>query len=176
MATLDNVITQLEAIGVFRYVLPFLITFAIVFGILQKISLFGEEERRIDAIVALVSGFFVANYAYTAGAGVSIFLSNFFGAFAIVLVFILAVLVAAGIAGYEHGEDGGWIDDKIPTIVMYLGGLAILAIFVYWGGLAAILPGSVSFNVGFLNSGNLVTLFVVLGAILLIYYIVRAEE
>ncbi len=64
---LGGAITFLQEFGFFDVILPFLLVFTIVFGILEKTKLFGTEEingkqyprKNINAMIAFVIGFFV---------------------------------------------------------------------------------------------------------------------
>lgn len=49
-------LSNLAGAGVFDYVLPFLLVFALVFGILSKTQLFGNESKGINAVIALALG------------------------------------------------------------------------------------------------------------------------
>lgn len=60
MATLfDQFIYNLNEIGVVDVLLPFLLVFVIVYGILQKIEIFGDEDesKRFNVVIAIVMGF-----------------------------------------------------------------------------------------------------------------------
>jgi hypothetical protein len=68
MATvLGNAIEFLQAFGVFDIILPFLLVFAVVFGILEKTKILGEEKvggvmyprKNLNSIVAFVLGLLV---------------------------------------------------------------------------------------------------------------------
>ncbi|MBW3004366.1 hypothetical protein KY310_00855 [Candidatus Woesearchaeota archaeon] len=64
---LGNVIGFLQKIGIYDVVLPFLLTFTIVFAILEKTKILGSEEiegkkytkKNLNAMVAFVIGFLV---------------------------------------------------------------------------------------------------------------------
>ena len=57
MATSIQEVLQLWAnLGFFDYVLPFLLIFAIVFGVLNAIKIFGKENKGINAIIAVAVG------------------------------------------------------------------------------------------------------------------------
>lgn len=167
MAIFDQVFRMLGDLGVYQYFLPLLVTFAIVYGILDRIELF--EQDRINAIVALVSGLFVANFAGGVGAGIGIFLSNFFGAFAVVLVFLVGAMMAI-----ELGSGGEDLERKsmLHKAVLWIGAFAVIAIFLSWGGLSLIYTGPIPWNSLFLDQVTMVTLLIVLAAIALIYYVV----
>jgi len=67
MTVLGNAIDFLQDFGIFDVVLPFLLVFAVVFGILEKTRILGEEKigkesyarKNLNAIVAFVIGMLV---------------------------------------------------------------------------------------------------------------------
>ncbi|MFH1636923.1 MAG: hypothetical protein ABIB71_00695 [Candidatus Woesearchaeota archaeon] len=66
MTALGNAVQFLVDLGVFDVILPFLLVFTIVFGILEKTRIFGVEKidekeypkKQLNAMVAFVIGFF----------------------------------------------------------------------------------------------------------------------
>lgn len=168
MAILDAVIGNFQQIGLFNYALPFLLTFAAVYGILEELDLFGGDTEKINGIIAAVSGFFVMNYAATAQFSLGLFFTNFFGAFSVVLLFLLGVVMAMGLTGTDSEY---W--SQARTGLMLLGGLAALSIFLSWGGLSVMGVGSLPNyqQYLFVDSTTLWTLFIVLIAIGAIYWV-----
>ena len=57
MATYNQFFYQLQALGFIDVLLPFLMIFAVVFGILEKIKLFGSNSKNINIVIALTFGF-----------------------------------------------------------------------------------------------------------------------
>lgn len=63
----EEVFTQLEQAGAFRYVLPFLFIFALIFGILSRTKIF-DDNKGINVIISLAVGLmalqtdFVSNF------------------------------------------------------------------------------------------------------------------
>lgn len=53
---LVTLVKQLETLGAFRYVFPFLLVFAIIFGILEKIKIF--KSTAVHVVIALAMGAF----------------------------------------------------------------------------------------------------------------------
>ena len=54
--TIGSMLSQWEQMGIFSYILPFLLIFALIFGLLVKINIFGSKDkpnRTVDAIIAL---------------------------------------------------------------------------------------------------------------------------
>jgi hypothetical protein len=51
-----DLLTKWDQMGFFSYVLPFLLVFSVVFGVLSKTRIF-DENKSVNAIIALVVGF-----------------------------------------------------------------------------------------------------------------------
>ena len=86
-----NLFAYWEQLGVFSYVLPFLLIFAVVFGILAKIKVFGEN-RGLNAVIALVVGLLALQYEL-----VPVFFSEIFPRVGVALSIILVLLVLVGL-------------------------------------------------------------------------------
>jgi hypothetical protein len=88
---IGSLLASWEQAGVFSYVLPFLLIFAIVFGILSKIKIFGEN-RALNAVIALVVGLLALQFEL-----VPIFFSEIFPRLGVALSVILALIILAGL-------------------------------------------------------------------------------
>ena len=84
---IGDVLNQWEQAGFFSYVLPFLLIFALVFGILSSIQVF-KENRAIDAIIALVVGLMALQFEM-----VPIFFAQVFPRLGVALSVILVILI-----------------------------------------------------------------------------------
>ena len=82
-----NLLASWEQAGVFSYILPFLIIFALVFGILTQSNIF-KENRTINAILALAVGLLSLQFDV-----VPIFFSELFPRVGIGLAVILVILI-----------------------------------------------------------------------------------
>jgi hypothetical protein len=84
----------LESLGVFNFVLPFILVFAIIWSILRITKILGEpkEAGPANAVVALVIALFVAYFArlYDVGIFLTFFLSR--GTIFIIIFVMAAVL------------------------------------------------------------------------------------
>lgn len=58
VSPLTNSIELLQKFGFFQVVLPMILVFAVIFGILEKFKIFGEDRTNINAVVAFVIAFF----------------------------------------------------------------------------------------------------------------------
>ena len=86
-----DVLVGLENLVFFSYLLPFLIIFALVFGILTKIKIF-EDNKSINAIIALSVGLMALQFG-----NVSLFFSEIFPRLGIGLSIILVMMVLLGL-------------------------------------------------------------------------------
>ena len=107
VTTIAEVLNQWNDFGVFSYALPFVLIFAIVFGILEKTKLLtsGERDNRaIEAIIAAAIGLLALQFDF-----VSEFYSIIFPSFGVgISVFIVLILML----GLFYSPDQGamkWI-------------------------------------------------------------------
>ncbi len=138
--TITNVLNAWADMGVFAYLLPFLLIFALIFGILSRTKMLGENKG-VNAILAgaiglmalqfdWVSNFFATVFPY-AGIGISILLLAFifmgmiseekasqwilFGIGAIIFLFVI------GYAFYDFAWLGAYSGQEwIPIIILLL--------------------------------------------------------
>ena len=87
---IGNVLAQWEQAGVFSYMLPFLLIFAMIFGILVKTNLF-KDNKSLNAIIALAVSLMALQFDF-----VSIFFSELFPRVAIGLIILLVVMILLG--------------------------------------------------------------------------------
>lgn len=86
-----QVMAQWEQLGVFTVLLPFVLIFAVVYAILERIELF--KNRGVHMLIALVVGFFtISNPA------VSYFFMYLFGNLAWGIGILIAVVILIGLA------------------------------------------------------------------------------
>lgn len=91
MATGETV-TMLEAMGFFDYVLPFMLIFVLMYAVLKKTQVLGEEKQ-INATAALVISLFVLYFAKMMPLGP--FLSFFLGRGSMMLVVLVMALAVS---------------------------------------------------------------------------------
>lgn len=125
---IGNFLNRLEQMGFFAYVLPFLLIFTLVFGILSSIKLF-RDNKGVDAIIALVVGLMALQLDM-----VPIFFAQVFPRMGVALGAVLVILIVAGF----------FIDPKKSAIMYILLGIGVVA--AIWVLVSA------SGNTGFYNS------------------------
>lgn len=74
--------------GIFTYLLPFLLIFSLIFGIMVKINLFGEVNRGISGIIALTIGLMALQFDF-----VPRFFTEIFPRLGVGLAVLLAVII-----------------------------------------------------------------------------------
>jgi hypothetical protein len=170
---IETVIVKLKGIGFFEFVLPFLLTAAIFYGLLRKSKVFGDphENVAVNAIVALVAGFMVWAYPVLAGVEIQNIISDFFFKSSLV---ILVVLIGVLIAGMFLPPD---LPAKIGEVtktgkgvgMVIVGGTIVCAIVFMSAGFDKILfpqgigffgPGG--FSIGGFDSDTLLSAIVIL--------------
>jgi len=112
--TIGSILSSWEQAGFFSYLLPFLLIFALIFGILNQIHLF-KDSKAINAIIALVVGFMALQFPM-----VPQFFSEVFPRLGIGLAIILVILILAGI----------FIDPKTSGIMYVLLGIGVIITIV----------------------------------------------
>jgi len=146
-----DVLYTWEQIGIFSYVVPFLLVFAIVFGILSSTRMFGENKG-VNAVISmsvgllalqfdLVPSFFSLIFPYAA-IGLSVLLvalilmglfvtgneKSWFIAFFIIGALIALIVVLSALSSYQWW--GGWWWERYKTLIITLlfigGGIALV--------------------------------------------------
>ena len=85
-----------------EFVFPFLLIFTVVFAILEKTKIFGDDKKQLDAIVAFVIGLIFVSFAYPKNVVENLIL--------FLTVAIIVAFVALLLWGFVMGEEA-----KIPS-------------------------------------------------------------
>ena len=88
---LGDLLSKWESAGFFSYLLPFLLLFALVFGILTRVQIF-KENKMINGIIALAVALMALQFEF-----VPTFFSQIFPRMGIGLAIILGVLIITGL-------------------------------------------------------------------------------
>ena len=95
MVTIADIMNQWQAVGVFDYVLPFLLIFSVVFGILTSTNLIGKQKG-VHIIVAIVVGLLALRLGF-----VQTFFTELFPRLGVGLAVILELMIMTGLFIHE---------------------------------------------------------------------------
>lgn len=184
MATIADVVTNLQNVGIFQFFLPFIILFAILYGMLTKTQIFGKPKEdpgvnRINAIIAFAASAFIMLYPTTSVAilDLSDFLANIFAGTLIYAVTIIAFLIVMFmvVTPLSGGKFEGIA--KAGTIGAIVAIILVVALFFSSGG-AQIFPGvnigaGFGFNFAGIDPTVIALLIILLVMGLIIYWVVK---
>lgn len=160
-------VTNLENMGFFQYLFPFLLAFAILYGVLKWV--FRDKiEPRVVALISVVLSFFVMLYsAYNTW--LYQFLASASGVWlgmATVLLFIVVLAALAGINLHDFlGEEKrSWLKYLIVLVIAYI----VIVSFFGTGSYASFLPF-------WITSGDLWTVLLVIIILAIVFWFVGGE-
>jgi len=107
-----------------RFILPFLLVFFIVFAILEKTKLFGEDKKQLNALVSFVMGLiFVSVLSPT------LIVSNLILFLTVALVSIFVILL---LWGFIFGDKEGFkISKWMKVILAVVAGIAFIIAMIW---------------------------------------------
>ena len=179
-SALGNAIVFLQAFGFFDVVLPFLLVFTIVFGILEKTKILGIEgkdklpKKNLNAMVAFAIAFFVVAASNIVQA-IQVSLPAISMVLLIVVVFMLLLVSIAG----ESGDKGFHLWEKdgpyrlAGWLVVIFVVVAILAIFLYAFGYLGL---ALAFAAGNLDSTTFATIALLILIFLAIKFVLKGSS
>ncbi|HJZ18891.1 MAG TPA: hypothetical protein VJ208_02200 [Candidatus Nanoarchaeia archaeon] len=88
--SIGNLLAQWEQIGMFSYILPFLLLFALIFGILSRIKIF--DNKSLNTVISLAVSLMALQYDY-----VPRFFSEVFPRLGVGLSIVLIVIILFGL-------------------------------------------------------------------------------
>ncbi len=115
-------LTFLQSPVLTKFVYPFLLIFFIVFAILEKTKIFGEERKQINALISFVIGFIFVSAVFPKEMVGNLIL---FLTIAIVIVFVILLLW-----GFVMGEEGLKISGAPKGLKIAIGIVIVLAVVV----------------------------------------------
>lgn len=137
---LENLINTMDSWGLTDVFLPFLLIFIIVFAILQKTHILGENKKNLNVGIAIIFGLLVViphvTHSYPYDFDVVRIMNEALPTVSLVVVAFVALMILLGIFGADAtvlGQKmGGWIAlISVALIVIIFGSAA-----GWWGGWA----------------------------------------
>jgi len=161
-----TLMTNLNALGFYDFVLPFLFVFAIVYGLLAKLNMFGGANSRISALIGLIAAFFAVGYV---GVPMAAFFTGLFGGATIFLAGLLVVVLFLAMAGFRTPEVLGAFLGRGGSIVAILV-LVVIGIIVFMTATGTIVTGIE------LNESAIAAIFIVIVIVIAMLFVVGEKK
>lgn len=181
MTTILEVIAAWKEFGVFEFYLPFILMFAIFYGLLSKSKIFGDEKERrvrsLNTVIALVAALSVMVWT-PLGISLTEFFSNFFTQILVIFMTILAFLMITYMV-VPADAIADLFKNKPERFILYIFPIALvtaLLVFLYSGGLG-IFGIEADGDVGLpgIAAEDLITVVILVLVILAIWFIIKGE-
>jgi len=147
-------LADLDKMGFFRYVLPFLLIFAVVYGILSKINILGEKDKNkgVNAVISVAIGLLALQWNY-----VPDFFASIFPMAGVGISILLVALILMGLFGVfdpskPEGKTFMWIFFAIGAIITIFVVSTSLSSFNWTGGMWWDQYGSALITLGILGA------------------------
>lgn len=168
--TAPEFLVQLEQFGLLDAILPFILIFAIIFVVLQRVSVFGTGKKNVNMLVALVISLTVVVPhvlgSYPPGQDVISIINSALPNVSLVLVIIVAALILIGmfVPNFQAGGGlGGALAFVSVGVVVYIFGIS-----ADWWQTAGPL--------GFLSSPDIQALVVIVLVFAIVIFLITAES
>lgn len=163
VAGFNQVLQSMAAMDFFTGVLPFVLTYVVLYAALDKVPVISEKDN-FPPLIAIIGAFFVARFIVVNPVYQSFFV-EYFGQLVIGLMGFIGLLILLAFTGYNLGESGGL---KTPLAAMVM--IAIVgAAFTSAGGLGfqlgAISTLGLGELIGWSLESGLIWILVVAGAL-----------
>lgn len=119
-------VTNLNSLGFFGFLLPFIFIFVVMYGLLLKAKFF--EDQKITGVLSLVVAFFVIGYG---GPVLANFFVNAFGLATLVLAGILIIVLFIAMSGGDLSK----LTANNKAIAAIAAGVGLIVFFVAAGAL-----------------------------------------
>lgn len=177
MVSFSDLLAIAKDIGFFEFYLPFLLTFAIFYGLLEKIQLFGPKSRNINLIISVIVSLYIIAFT-PVGITFAQFLSTFFSNTALIILTLIAFgMIFFVLFPILGGGEKIPNFEKLVKFALPIAALIALGVFIQSGGLAIFpgidLPG---ISLGGLSPQDWVIIGILILTVLVIYWLTRPEQ
>ncbi|MFA5176297.1 MAG: hypothetical protein WC413_03520 [Candidatus Nanoarchaeia archaeon] len=119
--SIASTLQSLQAMGVYEYLLPFLLVFSIIFALLEKLKILGKDKEEnpktnINVVVSFAMGALLI-----AQPQIVYLINQFLPKVSLMIIVILMFLLVLGMFGSDYAGDWGGIAMIIALIVCILG-------------------------------------------------------
>ena len=135
---LEGFVRALEGWGLTDVMLPFLLVFTLLFAVLEKTKVLGDQKRNLNLTISLVISLLVViphvTNSYPGGMDVVDIMNKALPSVSIVIIAVIMLLILVGL----FGQDKVFLGIAAPGWVSFISFMAILLIFGnaagWWGG------------------------------------------
>ena len=128
--TIADILNTWADFGIFAYVLPFLMIFAVVFGIFTKIKVLGDNKG-VNATIALAVGLMALQFDYVAN-----FFATIFPYAGMGLSVLLLALIFMGLVMNTDEKKLNWVWFAIGLVIFVVVLMYSLSDYSWFGGYA----------------------------------------
>ncbi len=97
MTNVEGVVASLEGTGLYTVVLPFLLVFAIIYGLLTQLQLFGDKSRQVNTVIGAVTALYTVSSPAVRSIGPEF--TALYGGVGLVLIVGLTAVIATALVG-----------------------------------------------------------------------------
>jgi len=111
---ISTLLMQFEQMGVFSYLLPFLVIFALVFGLISQMKLF-KDNKSIPPIIALAVALMALQFDL-----VPVFFAEVFPRLGVGLVILLVILILIGLVAPKDSSSIYLVYAAMIVVLVYI--------------------------------------------------------
>lgn len=157
-------VDNLNKLGFYNFLLPWLFVFAVVYGLLAKVNIFGGQNNRISALIGFIAAFFAVSYY---GEPLAAFFTGLFGGATIILAGILVVVLFIAMAGFKL--------ENITDVSKWGTKLGLLLIIVIGIVVFMVATGTTISGIQ-LNEEALAAIFIIIIILLALWFVTGGKE
>tara|TARA_Y100000310_G_scaffold335371_1_gene417253 strand:+ start:75 stop:656 length:582 start_codon:yes stop_codon:yes gene_type:complete len=169
---LGNFLRTVDTWGLTDVLLPFLLIFTLVFAILQKTKILGEDKKNFNVVIALVMALTVVIPHATGGYPINYDPVNIINAFlpgiSLVIVAVVMLFVLIGLWGGE----ANWVGGTPSAMIAILAAIAVIWIF----GAAANWWTGWNWFTGFFGEDAVALVIIILVFAIIIWFITKSDK
>ncbi|MEM0243468.1 MAG: hypothetical protein QXS69_00870 [Candidatus Aenigmatarchaeota archaeon] len=129
---ISNLIITLNNLGFFKFIIPFILTSAVFYGLLRKSKIFGDpkENMAVNSVISISAAFLVSAAPIIAGIDITQYLSGFLIYTIFVMISIIVIMFLPFIFKPALEEVGKKQIDKTSFIFIFF---LTLSVFIVIG-------------------------------------------
>lgn len=133
LSVIQETLVAMEGSGLYTVALPFVLVFAIIYGLLSKLELFGDKSRQVNAVVGLSGALYAVSSPAVQGFGQQFI--PLYGSVGLLLVFALTIMIALGLTNITPEQYsktfavmGAVLAAGVVGLIVNAGGLSVLGV------------------------------------------------